>query len=432
MKKQLLFCFLCSNLLVAHPCFAALDLELTRGLGHALPLAIVPFANEGNDEETSLTAVIKHDLRGTGRFKLLPKANMPTQPQSASSVNPTVWHQAGVDAVAVGTLSPMDTQHSTLHFALVDVLKNKSTILLDKSFNNVAQKDQRRLAHHLSDLIYEALLGESGGFSSRIAYVVARHPGDSHTRYLLEVADADGFNPRTLLSSAQPIMSPSWSHDGRRIAYVSFENQQAQIDIIDVATGQRHLVSRFAGINGAPAWSPNDQQLALVLSKSGSPKIYTLDIATQSLKPITQGTGIDTEPNWHPNGKFILFTSDRGGSPQLYQVNLATKQVERITYEGKYNARGAFSADGKQIVMIHGDGNGYTIGIQEISNGVLTNLTHSGNEASPSFSPNGNRVLYETRLDGKHVLGLISSDGGVKQTLPTPEGDAQDPAWSPK
>lgn len=427
MKKYILSFWL---ILITTPCFAALDLELTRGVNNALPIAIVPFANQdANDASCNIAAIVKNDLSNSGRFKLLSNDKMPDNPHTASAVNTSSWRQIGVDDVVVGEVTPTDSSHYNVNFALVDVVKNQNTTLLKDSFNQIDKKDLRRLAHHISDRIYEALLGQKGAFSSHIAYVVTRHTEGEPTRYLLEVADVDGYNPRVILASPQPIMSPAWSHDGRQIAYVSFENHQAQIYIAQVASGNRSMISGFSGINGAPAWSPDDQKLALVLSKSGSPKIYVLDLASKSLRQITQGTSIDTEPNWHPNGHSILFTSDRGGGPQLYKTDLAGKRAERITYDGKYNARGTFSPDGKSIVMIHGNGSGYNIAIQDVGSGTIQPITASGSDASPSFAPNGNMVLYETRADGKRVLGLVSSDGRVKLVLPAREGDVQDPAW---
>jgi len=431
MKKYLsFFLIITTNLFIATPCLA-LNLELTKGVNNALPIAIVPFANqETEDASSNIAAIVKNDLSNSGRFKTLSKEKMPANPHSVSAVNASTWRQAGVDDVVVGEVTAIDESHYNVNFALVDIVKNKNSTLLNETFNNIQKKDLRRLAHHISDRIYETLLGEKGVFSSHIAYIVTSHGQGKSTRYLLEVADADGYNPHSILSSSQPIMSPAWSHDGKQIAYVSFENHQAQIYIAQVADGSRRLISSFSGINGAPAWSPNDRQLALVLSKSGSPKIYILDLDTQSLRQITQGTSIDTEPNWHPNARSILFTSDRGGGPQLYKVDLATKQIERITYDGKYNARGAFSSDGKRIVMIHGTGNGYNIAIQDVNTGTTQSLTASGNDASPSFSPNdGSMVLYETQSAGKRVLGVVSSDGRVKLVLPAREGDVQDPAW---
>lgn len=428
MKKYGLYL---SLMFLATPCFAALDLELTRGVSNALPIAIVPFANQAKEEDaTAITAVVQKDLANSGRFKVLNKDKMPELPHAASAVNAEKWQKIGIDDVVVGDVKPVEGSGYDVNFALVSTVKQPSTVVIKEKFAQIEKKDLRRLAHHISDLIYEALIGEKGAFSSRIAYIVIRHEEGKPTRYLLEVADADGYNPKPILASSQPIMSPAWSHDGRQIAYVSFENHEAQIYVAQVATGSRAAVSSFAGINGAPAWSPDDKQLALVLSKSGSPKIYTLNLATKALNAVTQGNAIDTEPNWSPDGRSIIFTSDRGGGPQIYKVDLATHQVQRVTYDGKYNARGSFSPDGKRIVMIHGDAGGYNLAILDVDTGALQSLTKSGNDTSPNFAPNGSMILYETKAGGKRILSVISSDSRVKWILPSKEGEAQDPAWS--
>ncbi len=438
-----LLIFISLTLGIQLPANAALDLVLTQGVNGAMPIAIVPFAGQENTDPSqpnNIAAVINNDLQNSGRFQPLATSNMPSTPHTAAEVNYSDWQKIKIDDVVVGQAKDNGDGTYLVNFALLDVYKGQNSAQAS-SANNVLASQQfsvpasqlRRLAHHISDIVYQTLTGQRGIFSTKIAYVlVQRNPGLPPV-YSLEIADADGYNPQSILRSSEPIMSPSWSHDGKQIAYVSFENHRPQIIISNIATGARSLVSKYEGINGAPAWSPNDQQMALALSRGdGNPKIYVMNLASKQLRQITSGPGIDTEPSFSADGQSLLFTSDRGGHPQIYQVNLASNQVQRVTFNGVYNARPSLSADGQQIVMIHqDDGGGFNIGVQDLQSGTYNVLTNSGNDSSPSFSPNGAMVLYASKLGNEGVLGLVSTDNHVKLRLPANEGDVQDPAWSP-
>lgn len=427
---SLLFAFILTA--ISAPSYAALNLILTQGISGAMPIAVIPFEGQETrdlDAADNIAAIINHDLQYSGRFTPLANAKMPALPHRSSEINAEQWQPLKIDNMVVGKVVPVGGNNYRINFELIDVLKNGAPLLneqLTVPFNQL-----RAAAHHISDLIYETLTGQKGVFSTKIAYVLVQPKTAKAARYSLIVADADGYNPKPILISSQPIMSPAWSHDGKRIAYVSFENQRAQIFISQIATGARTLITNYPGINGAPAWSPDDKYLALVLSKSGSPKIYSINLATKDLQQVTQGTSIDTEPNWAPDGKSLLFTSDRGGAPQIYQVILNNGQIQRVTYNGTYNARASFSADGQKIVMIHRDGNsGFNIGLQDLQSGAYLVLTNSGYDQSPSFAPNGEMVIYANRSTTRSILGLVSTDGRVKLRIPANEGDIQEPAWS--
>lgn len=398
---------------------AVLNLELTKGEVGALPIAVVPF-NKDND----VSGIIAHDLDMSGRFKTMPPQNMPQSPHELHEVNFGTWQKTGNDSIVIGSVVP-EGDKVKVSFSLLDAYKADHPVLLTRDFE-VSPDKLRPLAHHISDLIYQQLLGEKGIFSTKIAYVLVRRE-QGRPIYRLEIADIDGYNPHPILTSSEPIMSPAWSPDSKRIAYVSFEGRRAQIYISTVATGQRQLVTRFPGINGAPAWSPDGSQLALVLSKSGSPKIYTLDLATHHLRQITAGKSIDTEPSFAPDGKWLYFTSDRAGGPQIYRVSLAEGQVSRVTYAGGYNAKATLLPNQKTLVMLHASPEGYAIATQDLQTGNVSLLNRSGRDESPSPAPNGGMVLYGTEFNG---LALVSIDGQVMVQLPNRDGKIQSPAWS--
>lgn len=406
-------------LLFCNPLFA-LDLELTQGINSALPIAINSFGSDPSAQE--IAKIIQNDLTLSGQFRIV---SGPQGPNAQSSIG--VLKQLGADSVVTGNVTQRGSGYE-VSFTLFDAAANGAT-LLTKSFQ-INPNQIRPLSHHISDEVYQKLTGERGIFSTRIAYISVQRSRNS-TRYSLEVADADGFNPRSLLISSEPIMSPSWSPDGKAISYVSFEKKRAQIFTVSVETGQRKLITSFPGINGAPAWSPDGRQLAVVLSKSGTPKIYNVDLSSGSMKQLTFGNAIDTEPRYAPDGRSLLFTSGRGGSPQVYRLSLADGQVTRVTFEGNYNARASYTPDMKNIVMLHRDDRQFNIGLQNASGGPVASLTFSGLDESPSVSPNSRLILYATRYQDKGVLGIVSVDGRIRIRLPAKDGDVQEPAWSP-
>ena len=411
---------------------AALNLELTQGVANRLPIAIVPFEQtETFSSEQDISQVIESDLNHSGQFKVtIANRQALPQPYTLDKISIPYWRAQHIDDVVRGKITSMGHVRYRVYMDVVHVAQGRKQILTHTELT-VRDTQLRAFGHHLSDLIYEKLTGVRGIFSTRIAYILVTRQ-KNHRVYRLQIADMDGHNAKSLLTSTQPIMSPSWSHDGKRIAYVSFEKIMPRIYIQTIATGQRQVISDYPGINGAPAWSPDDKKLALALSKnSAAPKIYFINLENKRLSQVSFGFSIDTEPTWSQDGKSLLFTSDRGGGPQIYQINLNGKQLQRITFDGSYNARASYSPDGKMIVVLNRDQGMYNIAVQDLEDDTLFSVTHSGYEASPSFSPNGQMILFESKPDKRGLLGMASVDGRINCRLPTPEGDVQDPVWSP-
>jgi TolB protein len=434
MRKIITFGFFLFTLTLTQFSYALLNLELTRGVSGAIPIAVAAFSVQGQPSQ-DVSDIINNDLQMSGRFKVHGPKSLTEAPARLSDVKFPYFKSLGVDNIVIGKVEDLGGDRYQVSFQLLDAFKGKEhpqeAILLDKKYT-VSGKELRAVSHHISDLVYQQITGIKGIFSTRLAYIVVQRSASAPTRYVLEVADMDGYNPRALLTSTDPIMSPAWSPNGRKIAYVSFEKKHAAIYLHDVASGSRSLVSEFDGINGAPAWSPDGRKLALVLSKDGTPNIYTMDIDSHHLSQLTRDLSINTEPAWSPDGKSLLFTSNRGGSPQIYQKNLATGAVSRVTYEGNYNARASFAHDGNHIVVLNKDSNLYNVGILDLNGGSFKILTNSGSDSeSPSIAPNGSMVLYGTLYNGRSVLGLVATDGSVQLRMPARNGQVQDPAWSP-
>ncbi len=408
---------------------AALTIEITKGVDSALPIAVVPFGVSGDPLlPVDVAEVVAADLKRSGRFAPLPRQDMLSRPSETAQVNFRDWRLVNVESLVIGRVNRAGAGY-TVQFQLFDVFRGVQ--LAGYSVRSDAD-GLRRAAHQIADIIYETLTGEPGAFNTRIAYVTVAQLADGSRRYALEVSDADGYDPKAVVNSKQPLMSPSWSADGNRLAYVTFENKRSQIYTQNLLTGQRELLASFVGINGAPAWSPNGRELALTLSKDGNPEIYVMNVASKQLRRVTESLGIDTEPAWAPDGRTLYFTSDRGGSTQIYRVAATGGRPERVTFEGSYNARATVSADGKSLAMINRDNSGDHIAVLNLQSGALKVLTDGRFDESPSFAPNGRMIIYATRTANRRgVLAAVSVDGGVQQRFSAREGDAREPVWSP-
>ena len=403
-----------------------LEIDIVGGRASALPIAVVPFAGETGN--TDIDDVIRADLARSGQFRALDEGSMAERPSRGSEVSYPTWRMLKQDFVVVGRSVPSGDGYR-VEYELFDVAKQERLLGFALTANAGSMRD---VAHQISDAIYEKILGVPGAFWTRIAYVTSSGLGRG-ARYALMVADSDGFNPRTVVNSTEPLMSPSWSPDGRRLAYVSFEGGNSAVWIQDISSGSRDRIASFRGINGAPAFSPDGGRLAMTLSKGGNPDVYVMDLGSKHLTQVTNHFGIDTEPTWSHDGSSLYFTSDRGGRPQIYQVGAGGGSASRVSFDGSYNASPTVSFDGKKIAVAQGAGNTYRIALMDRSLGSArwSMLSPGSLDESPSFAPNGAMVLYAAREGRRGVLYAVSADGRVRQRLVLAEGDVREPAWSP-
>jgi len=422
-------CLLGALLCLSAALHAELTIEITKGEGEAIPIAVVPFGWTGTGANPyDLASVISSDLSRSGRFAPIAESSMLQKPTTGAAIDFGDWRIIDTEVVIVGQMKPQANGQYQIEFRVFDVFRGEQLLGYKLSTDGAGM---RSAAHTISDLIYEKLTGIKGVASTHIAYVSVT--GDKlKPTYKLVVADADGENARVLMESLQPIMSPAWSPDGRKLAYVSFENRQSQIFVQELRTGARRRVSARKGVNSAPVWSPDGRYLAVTLSKGdGNLDIYKLELATQVLTRLTSWPSIETEPSWDNDGKSIYFTSDRSGGPQVYRVAADGGSPTRVSFEGKYNARPRISPDGTKVAVVHNDRGNYRIAVIDVERSYTQVLTEGSLDESPAFAPNGEMLIYASRTGGRGVLSTVSVDGRFEQRIAAATGEIREPAWSP-
>ncbi|MBD1552851.1 Tol-Pal system beta propeller repeat protein TolB [Pseudomonas typographi] len=413
--------------------FASADeknILVTSGTDRATPIAVVPFGFQGGAVlPEDMSEIIGNDLRNSGYYAPIPRQNMISQPTQPTDIIFRDWKALGAQYIVIGNIVPSGGRLQVT-YALYNV--NTEQQVLNGSVSGGTDQ-LRDMSHYIADQSFEKLTGIKGAFSTRILYVTAEQFSAGNTRYTLQRSDYDGARAVTLLQSREPILSPRYASDGKRIAYVSFEQRKPRIFLQYIDTGRREMLTNFEGLNGAPAFSPDGNRLAFVLSKDGNAEIYVMDLATRGLTRVTNSPAIDTEPTWGKDGRTLYFTSDRGGKPQIYKTTIGSGNADRVTFVGNYNAAPKLSADEKTLVMIHRQ-DGFTnfkVASQDLERGNVKILTDSSLDESPTVAPNGTMVIYATRSEGRGVLMLVSLNGRVRIPLPTAQGEVREPSWSP-
>ncbi len=417
------------SLIVSGTSLANEPLLITKGSDRAMPIAVVPFDSGGIALNEDLAKIIANDFYNSGLFAPIAREHMISLPATAEEIIFRDWRAVGAQYLMIGQLRQLPDQRVQLNYSLYNVAAQQEVMAASVTGNLNAL---RGLAHYAADQVFERITGMKGAFSTKLLFVSSTGSGEQR-RFFLHQSDYDGARASTLLQSSEPILSPSFAPDGKRIAYVSFEKKRPRIFIQEVLTGKREQITDFAGLNGAPAWSPDSNKLAFVLSKDGNPEIYVLNLTSKALQRVTNHMAIDTEPFWGKDGRTIYFTSDRSGKPQIYKVNTEGGTPQRVTFVGNYNANPKLSADERTLVMIHRQ-DGFTVfkvAALDLQKNNLRILSGTSLDESPTVAPNGSMIIYATRQQGKGVIVLASINGRVRTVLPGITGDIREPAWSP-
>ena len=385
-----------------------------------LPIALPAFRGEAQSPQ-KISAIVQADLERSGRFRSVDASGVALDETARPDL--ALWRQRAADSLATGSVTKLADGRYEVRFRLWDVVSGED---LGGQSYTVPQIDLRLTAHRIADYIYEKLIKEKGVFSTRIAYITK-----SGGRYVLWIADSDGENSQTALSSPEPIISPAWSPNGDRVAYVSFESRKPVVYVHDVATGRRRLIANFRGSNSAPAWSPDGRTLAVTLSRDGGSQLYTIDANGGEPRRLTQSASIDTEPAFSADGSFIYFVSDRGGAPQIYKMSARGGAPERVTFTGSYNISPAISPDGRWLAYISRIGGAFKLQVMDLSSGSANSITDTSVDESPSFAPNSRLIVYSTRDSGREALMTTTLDGKIKARLANKGGDIREPDWGP-
>ncbi len=442
--------FFIINLSFNHVFAKVVHIRVDEARDFGVKLAVIPYElSKKTTELSKITEIISNDLNYSGQFKVLSLNlndseiinKLPINNNNFKKLDFKFWKDTGVEYLLITKMYPAnEAQQLVINLQLIDLYKPLDPICLNAEVIKYPNEKLNIIAHRASDIIFQQLIGTKSFFKTKVAYIRAERLAQIDPEYSLNIADFDGSNEHKLITANYPLMSPSWSPDGKKIAFVSFKGNRSSINIVDLELRKSTLISRYPGINGAPAWSPNGEQLAMVLSKDGNPSIYLLNLVTGNLNKLTKGIGIDTEPCWSKDGQEIFFTSNRCGKPQIYKISLVTEKITRITFKGEYNATPSITPDNKYLVMLHCYENcsktksEFSIALQSLDNGRVKILTKTGMEDSPTLSPNGFMIIYSTKAnkDSDRVLAKVSIEGNFYKYLPIiGNGSLKSPAWSP-
>lgn len=437
MKKILSYTYLSFLLLllstmVYHPSVIATDedelvIEINRGVVRPVTLAVANFKSENLQLGKDINNVMANNFRLSGHLNTLKPKDMPNQPFRSNQIIYSAWDKQDAEYIVFGEITKAGRNKYQMNISVADVLSKK---IRDSKIFKFKKKYTRDFAHYISDYVYKQITGLDGSFSTKIAYV-KRTTVRNKKRYQLIIADADGARERTIVTSDEPLSSPAWSPDASKIAYVSFEYGYPYIFVQDIKKGKRKVITNYRGINSSPSWSPDGKTLAVVLSQGANADVFLIDLEEKSYTRVTSNSEIDTEPSWSKDGSKLLFTSDRTGRPQIYEYDIKSGSIKHLIRNNSYSARASYTHNNKDVVMINIVSRRYAVVLYNLASGKVTQISKTGLDDSPSVSPDGNRVIYSTKIGSRNRLAIASVDLGNGVYLNSERGDITSVAWSP-
>ena len=397
-----------------------LILEITQGTENPFRVALLEFDGDKNISN-QIDNIIKNNLKRSGEFQIFEGSDLLSIPSNESEVIFNDFKILNIDYLVMGKIKKDGSSLSVI-YEVYEIKKGKK--IRTSTVFGIPNKN-RTLGHYISDGIYEEITGIKGIASTKILYIT------ENESFNLVIADADGSNEQILLKSNEPIISPSWSPDSKKVAYVSFESGMAKVYIQDIASGERELAIKNPYQISSPSWSPDGKFLSLTMYQDGNAEIYILNLKNKNLTRLTKHYSIDTESSWSPKGSKIIFTSGRSGSPQLYELDLrrSNAKPKRLTFDGNYNAKGSYLPNNEGIVFVHRENKNFQIAIKYFSENFIRPLTNAQLDESPSISPNGNVIVYAIKDKGMGLLAGVTLSG-AKFRLPARKGSVREPSWS--
>ena len=416
-----------ASVLIAAPASAALKVDVTQGNIQPLPIAIPDFGQ--GTEGQNIAGVVRADLGRSGIFRPLdPKSFLEQVKDINAPPNFANWRVINAQALVTGQAAMQPDGQLKVAFRLWDIYGETQMLGLEYS---TAPENWRRIAHMISDKIYQRITGEKGYFDTRIVFIAESGPALNRKKRLA-VMDEDGANPNFLTHGDYLVLTPRFNPTAQMIAYMSYIGGRPRVYLFDMETGRQEMLGDFPNMTFSPRFSPDGNKIVMSLEKNGNSDIYVMDLRTRGVTRLTTDPAIDTSPSYSPDGSQITFESDRGGSQQVYVMNADGSNVHRISFGPGKNGTPVWSPRGDLIAFTKEDGGTFRIGVMRPDGSGERMITDGWEDEGPTWAPNGRVLMFGRTLRGGRGSQIWSVDvtGRNEQKVITP-GDASDPAWSP-